>query len=189
MLRIQTQIRKPLDLPHNCSPAGWVYIVHAGYIYSNVPQLPSRTLLQCHHSSCRSSSSTCAFVTSSMAEIWLGLAGDLCSPEYPCDHYTTRVGGAPVFPGSAVPWGSSPPKCQVCGSPLSMVLQVGCRAVISMHFLKLSEATVIAMHALMMQLMACKPGARPAGCAVHAQWRCCHGWNSWQLLSSLVPNL
>jgi hypothetical protein len=113
-----------------------VYVVHAGYIYSNVPQLPSRTLLQCHH---RSSSSTCAVVTSSMAEIWLGLAGDLCSPEYPCDHYTTRVGGAPVFPGSAVPWGSRPPKCQVCGSPLSMVLQVGCHAVTFTAFLSAQQ--------------------------------------------------
>jgi hypothetical protein len=59
-------------------------------------------------------------------QVWLGLAGDLCSQDTPSDHYTTRIGGLPMFPGAAAPqWkGSTCPSCAVCGGPLPLVLQV-----------------------------------------------------------------
>lgn len=59
------------------------------------------------------------------SQVWLGLAGDITSPDVPPDHYSTRVGGTPILPGHALPehWASG--KCQVCGADLSLVLQVG----------------------------------------------------------------
>jgi hypothetical protein len=59
-------------------------------------------------------------------QVWLGLAGDLCGQITSTDHYATRIGGLPVFPGAVAPqWqGSTCPSCAVCGAPLSLVLQV-----------------------------------------------------------------
>lgn len=68
----------------------------------------------------------------SSPNVWLGLAGDLADPDLPPEHYSTRIGGSPVFPGEVPPSfppsrassSSSKPQCQVCGRCLSLVLQV-----------------------------------------------------------------
>jgi len=62
------------------------------------------------------------------SKVWLGLAGDITGPGVSLDHYSTRVGGAPVFPGHALPQQWAGGKCKVCGANLSLVLQVGGQA-------------------------------------------------------------
>ncbi len=54
----------------------------------------------------------------------LGLPGAWVGPEEPADHYATRVGGLPQFPGTTPPVEYQAPVCGVCGCPLSLVHQV-----------------------------------------------------------------
>jgi hypothetical protein len=58
--------------------------------------------------------------------VWLGYPGELVGPEESPDIYSTRVGGAPVYPlQQPPPQVATPPRCAVCGGPLSLVMQVG----------------------------------------------------------------
>jgi hypothetical protein len=58
-------------------------------------------------------------------QVWLGLAGDLVGPRDAPDHYTTKVGGCVVLPGSEPPAEVlSGCTCSVCGCPLSLLMQV-----------------------------------------------------------------
>lgn len=54
--------------------------------------------------------------------VWLGLAGDFTDGKV--DHYSTKVGGLPVYPGAGLPRNHGHIKCGSCGSGLSLVLQV-----------------------------------------------------------------
>lgn len=62
------------------------------------------------------------------AQLVLGVAGDLLTPDEERTHYLTKVGGAAWVPagplGDAVDWGCAA-RCGVCSKPLSLVLQVG----------------------------------------------------------------
>ena len=57
----------------------------------------------------------------------LGLPGAWVVPEEPLDHYATRVGGVPQFPGTAPPSQYRAPTCGACSSALSLVHQVAAR--------------------------------------------------------------
>lgn len=65
-------------------------------------------------------------------KVLLALPGDLVSPTETLTHYATKLGGHPVFPGSAAPLEAMQrlTKCGVCSSPLSLVLQARCQCVI-----------------------------------------------------------
>eukprot|EP00198_Chlamydomonas_reinhardtii_P012031 XP_001701368.1 predicted protein [Chlamydomonas reinhardtii] len=60
------------------------------------------------------------------AQLVLGVAGDLLTPDEERTHYLTKVGGAAWVPagplGDAVDWGCAA-RCGVCSKPLSLVLQ------------------------------------------------------------------
>jgi hypothetical protein len=62
--------------------------------------------------------------------VWLGLAGDLVGQADPVDHYATKVGGAPWYPGAAAPAEGERLRCGACDGSLSLVLQVLCFAVV-----------------------------------------------------------
>jgi hypothetical protein len=63
------------------------------------------------------------------AAVWLGYPGELVATEESPDIYGTRVGGAPVYPvQQPPPQAGAPPRCAVCGGPLSLVMQVGSAA-------------------------------------------------------------
>lgn len=57
--------------------------------------------------------------------VWLGLAGVIIEDANALDYYATKVGGAPVYPGQIVPAAAvTGLRCSVCGSDLTLVLQV-----------------------------------------------------------------
>lgn len=58
----------------------------------------------------------------------LALPGDLVSVTESLTHYSTKVGGQPHFPGAVPPVQALEriTQCDVCSSPLSLVLQVRC---------------------------------------------------------------
>lgn len=58
--------------------------------------------------------------------VWLGLAGDMIEPNEQLDNHATKCGGAPLYPGSRPPLSAADVRCRVCGTPLSLVLQVSC---------------------------------------------------------------
>jgi hypothetical protein len=83
--------------------------------------------------------------SSQTPSVVLGLPGELVDPQQPPDHYGTRIGGTPVYPGAQppqlpaaalarIPGGSTSsssstmPRCRVCGAALSLILQVGWQA-------------------------------------------------------------